>query len=111
MTTPFDPNEFSWRMLVVVGGFAALGGLAAFIDRLRKHDLHTHFALEFMADLAYALAAGYAAYFLVLRTLSEHQTAVVGAIIAGHLGARWLTLLERWLVRRFAPQLKVPDDD
>jgi hypothetical protein len=101
MPPPIEPQELPLRTILLIIGLSMLGGLASFFERVRRQDLHAHWLLELVADILYSLAAGFSAWYLAIALGGCPYTAAAAAILAGHLGARWLILLQRALLRRF----------
>jgi len=105
----FDPNlgpdEVPLKVILLVAGLAMLGGLAHFLDRIRKGDLRAHWALELACDTLYSLAAGLLVWYITIATVGCQFTAAAAAIVGGHLGARFMFMVQRVLVDRILDRL------
>lgn len=100
MTGYPDPHDLPAKVLGLVVGLSLIGGLAAYLERLRRHAFDDHWLLELATDVLYSVAAGFSAWYLVIGLIQQPYIAAAVAIAAGHLGARWMTLLQRAITRR-----------
>jgi hypothetical protein len=97
-----------------VAALSALGGMAHFLDRLRSNELKAHWGIELSCDILYSLATGFLFWYAVIAMGACGELAAAAAIIGGHLGAKFLFMLQDILTTRIVAMLLariVPNDD
>jgi uncharacterized membrane protein len=105
------PDEVPLRVLLMVIALAMLGGLAHFLDRVRKGELRAHWGLELACDSLYSLAAGLLVWYIAVASIGCQFTAAALAIVGGHLGARFMFMVQRVVVDRILDKLAADDTD
>jgi uncharacterized membrane protein len=88
-----------------------LGGLAHFLDRVRKGELRAHWGLELACDSLYSLAAGLLVWYIAIATIGCQFMSAALAIVGGHLGARFIFMVQRVVVDRILDKLAADDTD
>jgi hypothetical protein len=89
------------RIISFVLGLTVISGVAAFVSRMRRQDMRIHWALELFGDVIYSVAAGFSAWYVTIGLIHEPWIAAAAAVVGGHMGARWMFLLQNYAVRRF----------
>jgi hypothetical protein len=105
------PDEVPLKVILLIMGLAMLGGLAHFLDRVRKGDLRAHWGLELACDSLYSLAAGLLVWYIAIAADACQFTAAAMAIIGGHLGARFMFMVQRVVVDKLLDKLAADDTD
>lgn len=93
-------SPISWQGLAELGPailVAALGGLVAFISKVRSGEARRFNFVEFAGDMFVSAVSGVFFYWLCRGfDINEWVTAAIVGM-AGHAGSRALFMLEKWV--------------
>jgi hypothetical protein len=107
-----DPLEYPLRQWGIVLGFACFGGLASWINKVRKGEVSVFAIAHLVGELVMAAFSGLVC-FLVLESLGAPKlvsTAMVA--IFGHMGVRGIAILETWgAAKQFGINVKEQRDE
>lgn len=100
-----DPLAYPLKQWALVLGLALFGGLASWITKVRKGDVAAHNMQALVGELTIAAFVGVIAFFgcEYLNFDKVLTAAVVG--IAGHMGARAITLMEEIAAKRLKDRM------
>lgn len=95
-----DPLEYSLRQYAFVFGVALAGGLVSWFNKLRKGEVNQWSVSSLVGELTTSAFAGVLCFWVC--EFSSVQPLLTAALtgLAGHAGARTITLLEEWGMKR-----------
>jgi hypothetical protein len=100
MPDPAFSANISPATIVTVGFFSVLGGLAYSCRRLSKEEYGPHWGLELLSDVLYSAVAGFSAWYITTGSGIPQDIALGVSLVAGHMGARWLVLVQRLVIEK-----------
>ena len=100
MDPSFQSPVVPWHVIASVAALSMLGGLAHFLDRLRSNDLKANWIVELACDVLYSLATGFLFWYAVIAAGACGELAAAAAIIGGHLGAKFLFMVQDVLTNK-----------
>lgn len=95
------PLDYSLREYIFLLSFALLGGFVAFYSKVRNGTVQAWNVTHLIGELTTSAFAGLLAFWICegVGLSSLYTASLVG--ISGHMGARAITLFERWATARW----------
>lgn len=97
-----DPLDFPAKQYLFLLGIALLGGIVSWYAKVRSGYAQAWNLMHLIGELATSAFAGLMAFLICthIETSAPVTAALVG--VAGHMGARAITVFENWAARRFS---------
>ena len=96
-----DPLNLGWLTYAWIAVLSMLGGLVAFLQKLKEGSVRVFNVVEFVGELCTSAFTGVVTYYLCEAAhFSAFLTAALVGI-SGHMGNRLLFLFEKYLSERF----------
>lgn len=110
--TPKGPESYAWFTYLWVIGLSSLGGVVAFLRKVKEGNARAWNFAEFFGEIATSAFAGIITFFLCESSqLTPLMTAALVGI-TGHMGSRAIFLLEKFFSNKFpAPQQTEKDEN
>lgn len=97
-----DPLDYSLKQYGLVLGIALLGGLVSWYTKVRKGEIPLWSIHHLVGELVTSAFAGLLCFWICEGAGLPPLLTAALAGIAGHMGAKAITMLEEWAGRRFA---------
>jgi hypothetical protein len=96
-----DPSNFNWITYAWVFGLSAMGGVVAFMQKLKDGHARVFNLVEFVGEIVTSAFTGVITFYLCESAHLDRilTAALVG--VAGHMGSRALYFIEHALAKRF----------
>jgi hypothetical protein len=101
-----SPAEISLITYLLIAGWAMLGGLANYLNRIKIAGFTRHWLIELISDLVYSAFSGLITYFICNAYEVGEMETIVLVGMSGHMGARFIWALDRLITRSL---YKIPD--
>jgi len=95
-----DPLDYPLKTYALILGVAVLGGFASWYAKVRKGDIPAWSIHHLMGELVTSALAGLLCWWLCEWAGFAPLLNAALAGIAGHMGARAITLIEEWALKR-----------
>jgi len=100
MPPSIGPQDLPPKVIAFVIGLSMLGGMAHYMDRLRRGQLKAHWSIELAGDILYSLATGFTVWYFASASGTSEYISAGMAIVGGHLGARFMFMVQEALVEK-----------
>lgn len=97
-----DPLDYPLKTYALILGIALLGGVVSWYSKVRKGEIPLWSINHLVGEMATSALAGLLVWWLCEWAGYAPLFNAAMAGMAGHMGARAITLLEEWGTRRFA---------
>jgi len=100
--TTKSPLDYSLKQYGLILGIALLGGAVSWYAKVRRGEIPLWSINHLVGELATSALAGLLCFWLCEWAGFQPLLTAALAGIAGHMGAKAITLLEEWAARRLA---------
>lgn len=95
------PESYAWITYLWVFGLSSLGGMVAFIRKVKDGHARAWNFAEFLGEIATSAFAGIITFFLCSNTSMSPLLTAALVGISGHMGSRAIYLLEKFFSDKF----------
>lgn len=97
------PLEYPLKQYGLVLAIALLGGFVSFYAKVRAGSVERYHLAALIGELTTSAFAGLLCFWLAEAAGAPDLITAVLVGIAGHMGAKAITLLEQWATRKLGP--------
>jgi hypothetical protein len=103
-----DPLSVPLKTYGLMLGAALLGGFVSWYGKVKRGEIPGYSVFHLIGELATAALAGMGCYFICLYFGAPDSITAAFTGVAGHMGARAITLFEDFMIRRAKKLLGSP---